>query len=203
MDITSLALALGSSLGAGLNLYLTVLALGLLDRFDVFQLPPELSVLSHPWVLIAAGVLFGVEFIADKIPYVDNAWDAVHGFIRVPAGALLAAGAVGDLPEHWLWTAGLLGGFVSLSAHGAKASARLAVNASPEPFSNWILSFAEDGISLGLVWLVTHHPWVALAVALAVLAVCLAVIFLFYRFFRLLLRGLSGFHRRHKAGAQS
>jgi hypothetical protein len=201
MDITSVSLALGSSLGAGLNLYLTVLALGLLDRFDVFQLPPELSVLSHPWVLIAAGILFGVEFVADKLPYVDNAWDAVHGFIRVPAGALLAAGAVGDLPDHWLWTAGLLGGFVSLSAHGAKASARLAVNASPEPFSNWILSFTEDGISLGLVWLVTHHPWLALGVALALLAVCLAVIILFYRFFRLLFRGLSGFHRRHKAGA--
>ncbi len=199
MDISSLALALGSSLGAGLNLYLTILVLGLLDRFDVYQLPPELSVLTHTWVLVTAGVLFAVEFVADKVPYVDNAWDALHSFIRVPAGALLAAGSLGELPQHWLWTAGLLGGFVSLSAHGAKASARLAVNASPEPLTNWILSFAEDGISLVLLWLVTHHPWLALGAAAVILAGCLVVIFLLYRCFRLIFRGLAGLRRQRGA----
>lgn len=190
MDITQIALALGSSLGAGFNLYLTVLTLGLLHRFEVLALPDELAVISHVWVLIAAGVLFIVEFVADKVPYVDNAWDAIHSFIRVPAGALLAAGALAELPAHWMWTAGLVGGFVSLSAHGAKASARLAVNASPEPFSNWILSFLEDAVSLGLLWLVTQHPWLAVAAAAVILCGCLIVIFVLYRFFRLVFRGL-------------
>lgn len=189
MDASQLALALGSSLGAGFNLYLTVLTLGLLHRFEVFQLPPELAVIAHTWVLIAAGALFLVEFVADKVPYVDNAWDAVQGFIRVPAGALLAVGAMGDLPAHWLWMAGLAGGFVSLSAHSAKASARLAVNASPEPFSNWILSISEDLLSVGLLWLVTHYPWLAVGAAVVLLAGCLLTIYLLYRFFRLILRG--------------
>jgi len=128
MDVSTIALALGSSLAAGLNLYLTVLALGLLQRFEVLSLPESMQALSHPWVLIAAGVLFLIEFVADKVPYIDNSWDAIHSFIRVPAGAILAASAFGDLPSHWIWLIALLGGFVSFSAHGAKASTRLAVN---------------------------------------------------------------------------
>jgi len=188
MDISQLALALGASLTAGLNLYITVLTLGLLERFEVLHLPPDLAVLANTWVLGAAGVLFVVEFIADKVPYFDNAWDAVHTFIRVPAGALLAVGATSGVENHWLWVAALVGGFVSLSAHGAKASTRLAVNASPEPFSNWILSFAEDFLSLGVLWLVTSHPYLAVGAVGVLLLVCIVVIYTFYRFLRMLFR---------------
>jgi len=188
MDISQLALALGSSLAAGLNLYLTVLSLGLLNRFEVIHLPTDLQVLSNPWVLAAAGVLFVIEFIADKIPYVDSTWDAVHTFIRTPAGAVLAVGAVSGLPSHWTWVIALLGGFVSLSAHGAKASTRLAVNASPEPFSNWILSFLEDGVSLGIVWLVSQHPYLAVGVGLVLLGIFLSIIYIFFRFLKCLFR---------------
>ncbi len=186
MDISQLALAFGSSLAAGLNLYLTVLSLGLLNRFNVIHLPSDLQVLSNPWVLTAAGALFIIEFIADKIPYVDSTWDAVHTFIRTPAGAILAVGAMSGMPSHWTWIVALLGGFVSLSAHGAKASTRLAVNASPEPFSNWTLSFLEDGVSLGILWLMSHHPYLAIGVGLALMGLFLSVIYIFFRFLRLL-----------------
>src|SRR4030042_5363430 len=111
MDITSVALALGSSLTAGLNLYITVLTLGLMNRFEVLRLPDQLQVLSNPWVLGVAAVLLLIEFIADKVPYVDNIWDAVHTFIRVPAGPLLAAGAMGDVSPHLVWGPPLVGRF--------------------------------------------------------------------------------------------
>lgn len=198
MDFSSLVLALGASLTAGWNLYLTVLTLGLLDFWDLLSLPPDLEVLSHPWVLVTAGVLALIEFVTDKIPYLDNTWDAVHSFIRVPAGALLAAGALGGLPPHLLWVAGLAGGFVTLTSHGAKASARLAVNASPEPFTNWFLSLVEDLLSISLLWLVSQYPYLALAALLAVLALCLFLLALFYR----LLAGLFLRRRQHLAGSR-
>ena len=127
-----------------------------------------------------------IEFVADKIPYVDNVWDTVHTFIRVPAGAFLAAASLGDAPQHFVWIAALAGGFVSLTSHGAKAGTRLAVNSTPEPFSNWFLSLAEDIISLGVLWLVSAHPYIAVVVAAALLALCGFLIYLFYRFLRVL-----------------
>ncbi len=186
MDIGNIALALGSSLTAGLNLYITVLTLGLMDRFGILELPAQLSPLSNQWVLVAAGVLLVVEFFADKIPYVDNVWDAIHTFIRVPSGAFLAAASLGDVPDHMLWIAALAGGAVSLTSHGAKASTRLAVNSTPEPFSNWFLSFAEDVVSLGVLWLVSSHPYIAVIIALALLAVFGFLIYLFFRFLKML-----------------
>jgi len=191
MDISTIALALGSSLSAGLNLYLTVLALGLLQRFEVLKLPPALEVLSHPWILIAAGLLFLIEFVADKVPYVDNTWDAIHSFIRVPAGAILAIGVLGDLPSHWVWLVALLGGFVSFSAHGAKASTRLAVNSTPEPFSNWILSFGEDILSLGVIWLASSHPFLAIIFGLILLTCFVGIMVLFFKFFKAFFRKLK------------
>lgn len=188
MELSSVALALGSSLTAGLNLYLTVLVLGALQRFDLLNLPPNLQVLSHPWVMIAAGVLFVVEFLADKIPYLDNTWDAIHTFIRIPAGAVLAGAAIGDVPNYLVWTAALAGGFVSFTSHGAKASTRLAVNSTPEPFSNWFLSLVEDGLSLGLLWLATEHPGWALVAGILLVIVFSALLYIFFRFFRMLYR---------------
>ena len=186
MDLTNLALAFGSSLTAGFKLYITVLTLGLLNRYEILDLPERLEVLSHPWLLGAASVLLIVEFFADKIPYIDNTWDAIHSFIRIPAGALLAAGTIGDVDEPLLWVAGLAGGLVSFTAHGAKASTRLAVNATPEPFSNWFLSLLEDGLSLAVLYLVATHPYIAIGLTLLLLLFCGFAIFLFYRFLKAL-----------------
>ena len=199
MDVSTLALALGSSLTAGLNLYLTVLVLGLLLRFEILSLPQNLEVLAHPWMLTAAGILFAVEFLADKIPYVDNTWDAVHSFIRIPAGAILAGAALGDMPTHLVWTAALVGGFISFTAHGAKASTRLAVNSTPEPFSNWFLSFAEDGLSLGVLWLVSEYPLLALGVCLILVVLFTGLMYVFFKFFRMLYRSFRPSGRRETA----
>jgi len=188
MDISNVVLALGSSLTAGLNLYITILTLGLMQRYEILSLPDELRSLSNPWVLVAAAVLFLIEFVADKVPYVDNIWDSVHTFIRIPAGAFLAGAAMGDAPSHVTWIAALLGGFVTLSSHGAKASTRLAANSTPEPFTNWFLSGVEDVLSLGLLWLVSAHPYIALVAALVLLVLFIALIYMFYRFLRYLFR---------------
>src|SRR5712692_10184473 len=136
--IETLALALGAGFSSGLNLYATVATLGLLERFHVVHLPASLEVLSHPVVLSIAGALYLLEFFADKVPYVDTVWDAVHTFIRPPAAALLGYGAAGAAAPEWRWGAALLAGGVALASHGTKASARAAVNTSPEPFSNWL-----------------------------------------------------------------
>jgi Domain of unknown function (DUF4126) len=176
-----LAMALGAGFSSGLNVYATVATLGLLQRFHVVQLPGELQVLGHPWVLGIAIVLYLIEFFADKIPYFDTVWDAVHTFIRPPAAALLAYTAAGAAPAEWRWGAALLAGGVALTSHGTKASARAAVNASPEPFSNWILSLGEDALAVFLTWMTTVHP-VATAVIVAILLV--VSFFLLYHFFR-------------------
>jgi len=140
----TLGLALGAGFSSGLNLYATVATLGLLQRLGVLHLPQSLQVLSHPWVLGIAIALYLIEFFADKFPYFDTIWDAIHTFIRPPAAALLAFAAAGGAAPEWRWAAALLAGGVALTAHGTKASARAAVNTSPEPFSNWFLSFGED-----------------------------------------------------------
>ncbi|MDA2937847.1 DUF4126 domain-containing protein [Acidobacteria bacterium AH-259-A15] len=188
MNVTNVALALGASLTAGLNLYITILTLGLMDYFEILDLPENLEVLSNPWVLVTAGVLFTIEFVTDKIPYLDNTWDAIHSFIRIPAGAVLAASALGDAPEHLIWVAALVGGFVSLAAHGAKASTRLAINTTPEPFTNWFVSLFEDTLSLVVLWLVSTHPYLALGLIVLLVGGCLTLIYLFYRFFKMLFR---------------
>src|SRR3954464_9349540 len=155
--LETLGFALGTSFASGLNLYATVAAVGLLERFGLLQLPEPMMVLAHPVVLGLAVALFVIEFVADKIPYVDTVWDAVHTFIRPPAAALLAYGAFGQVPEEWKLGAALLAGSVALTSHGAKASTRAAANVSPEPVSNWTLSLLEDGLAVFLVWLASQH----------------------------------------------
>jgi uncharacterized membrane protein len=188
MDVGTLALALGASLTAGLNLYITVLTLGVMHRFEILALPPSLTPLAHDWVLIAAAVLFLIEFITDKIPYIDNLWDTFQTFIRIPAGAVLAAGAITDVSPEMTWLAAITGGFVTFSAHGAKATTRLALNSTPEPFTNWFMSFLEDGFSLAFLWLVVSHPEIALVIGLLLLAALMVVFYLFFRFFKYLFR---------------
>jgi hypothetical protein len=182
--IETLGLVLGAGFSSGLNLYATVATLGLLQRFGVLQLPPHLQVLSHPWVLGIALALYLVEFFADKIPYLDTIWDVAHTFIRPPAAALLAFAAAGGVAPQWRWAAALLAGGVALTSHGTKASARAAVNASPEPFSNWILSFGEDLLAVWLTWMATAHPWATTIIVIALVALSIFLLYHLFRFAR-------------------
>lgn len=169
-----LALVAGLSALAGLNLYLTVFAVGLAVRYDWVELPPAwsaLEVLGHPAVLAVAGLMVVVEFIADKVPWVDTLWDGLHTLIRPLGAAMLSAGMAGPQDPVLAVVAGLLGGSVALTTHTGKAGLRLAANTSPEPFSNSVLSLLEDGIVLAGVWLIAVYPWVAAGLAVGVLLV--------------------------------
>jgi hypothetical protein len=182
--LETLGWTLGTSFASGLNLYATVAAAGLLQHFGIVQLPSSLQLLAQPIVWGVALALFVVEFIADKIPVVDSAWDAVHTFIRPPAAALLAYGAFADVPEGWKLGAALLAGGVAFTSHGAKATTRAAANTSPEPFSNWILSSVEDVLAVGLAWLAAEHPVLTGAIVVVLVIVCVLVIWKLFTFFK-------------------
>ena len=187
----TLSLVLGAGFSSGLNLYATVATLGLLQRFGVIHLPENLQVLSHPLVLAIAGVLYVMEFLADKVPFIDSIWQAVHTFIRPPAAALLAFSATAAAPEAWRWGAALLAGGIALTSHGTKASARAAANMSPEPLSNWALSFGEDILAVWLTWFATAHPRIAIVVVCLLLVVSLYLLYHLFRFLRRTLRKLA------------
>lgn len=155
---------------SGIRLYLVVFVLGLAGHLGYIDLPAGLKVLQHPWVIGTAGFLLVTEFLVDKVPGFDSVWDAFHTFIRIPAGALLAAGATGDSMTALTVAAGLLGGFITAGTHFAKAGGRALINASPEPFSNWGASFAEDAAVLGGIWFAFAHPLVFLLLLLGFLA---------------------------------
>jgi hypothetical protein len=188
--IETLGLALGAGFSSGLNLYATIATLGLLERFGVIHLPPSLHGLSHSAVLGIAVVLYVLEFFADKIPYIDTAWDVIHTFIRPPAAAFLAFSAAGAAPAEWRWGAAILAGGVALTSHGTKASARAAVNTTPEPFSNWILSFGEDALAVWLTWMATVHPVATTLIVVALLALSAYLLFHLFRFARRALQKL-------------
>lgn len=156
--VQTLALAGGLAWGSGMRLYAVVFAAGMLARHGWLDLPASLQVLEHPLVLGVAGVMLGVEFLADKIPVVDSVWDAVHTFIRVPAGAILAALALGDHDPSLMVAAGLLGGVLTAGTHAAKAASRALINASPEPFSNVGASLGEDATVLAGLYAAFLHP---------------------------------------------
>lgn len=168
--IETLTLAMGTAWTSGINLYATVAALGLATNAGLIHLPPELQVLGNPVVLGVSCVMYAIEFFTDKVPYVDNGWDVLHTFIRIPAGALLAAGAIGDVSQALELSAFLAGGTIAGAAHATKATARLAVNISPEPISNIVTSVGEDAAVLGGLWLIFQHPLVMLG-ALVIFAV--------------------------------
>ena len=189
--LETFSLVLGAGFSSGLNLYATVATLGLLQRFGVIHLPPHLQVLSHPLVLGVAVALYLVEFLADKIPYVDSIWQAVHTFIRPPAAALLAFSATAAAQEAWRWGAALLAGSIALTSHGTKASARAAANMTPEPFSNWALSFGEDLLAVWLTWFATAHPRLAIAVVTVLVILSLFLLYHLFRFLRRTLQKLA------------
>lgn len=189
MSLDLIGLTLGVSFASGLNLYATVATLGLLDRFHVVALPPHLTPIAHPVVIGIAIFLYVIEFFADKIPILDSVWDMVHTFIRPPAAALLAFAAVAGVPEPWRIGAALLAGGIALTSHGTKAATRAAVNTSPEPISNSVLSVIEDAIAIVLSWISVMFPVIAIVVVLALLIVS---IWLLVKVFHLLRRVFTG-----------
>jgi len=154
-----IALSMGAAWASGINLYAAILTLGLLGATGQMTLPPDLQILSAPIVMMASGVMFCIEFFADKTPGLDTGWDAIHSFIRIPGGALLAAGAVGDMNPAVMLAAGILGGGVAAGTHVAKAGSRVLINTSPEPFTNWLASFGEDVAVIAGLWAALVHPW--------------------------------------------
>jgi hypothetical protein len=184
--LETLGFALGTSFASGLNVYATVAAAGLFQRFGIVQLPDSLQVLANPFVLGIAITLFLIEFIADKIPYIDSAWDAVHTFIRPPAAALISYSAFGQVSEEWRVGAALLAGGVALTSHGAKASTRAAANASPEPVSNWALSIFEDGLAVFLAWMAAAHPILTAVIVVVLVIVSVLLIWKLYGYLKLL-----------------
>jgi hypothetical protein len=190
--IVSLGRSLGFALTSGVNLYATVAIVGLAAKYDWVALPPQYQVFAADWVIGLALALYAIEFIADKIPWVDSLWDSVHTFIRPLGGALMAAATLGEAGPTLEVLVGLLGGTIAAGSHVAKASTRVAVNTSPEPFSNWALSFFEDAFVLGLGLLALMFPVAALVItALIVLAIVLA--------FRWIIQKLRGVGRRTAA----
>ena len=159
------ALIIASSFAAGLNVYATVLTLGLLARAHGVVLPPGLEILGSWWVIGVSGVMFALEFVADKIPAFDMVWNALHTFIRVPVAALLAYQASQQLSPQMQLLAAVSGGLIALVSHGSKTAVRAAITPSPEPFSNIALSTGEDVVAVGITWLTTQHPFVAAAIA--------------------------------------
>ena len=200
MDIVQpIALALGTSWASGINLYAAILTLGILAVTGNMVLPPDLQILANPLVIAAAGLMYAVEFFADKIPGVDTLWDSIHTFVRIPAGAILAAGAVGEMGVGVELAAALVGGTLAASTHATKAGTRAVVNTSPEPFSNWTLSIGEDVVVIAGMWTAVKHPWVF--VVLLVLFILLMVWLLprIWRGARHVFRWLVG-RKRDEAG---
>ncbi len=190
--IQNVALGAGLAWASGIRLYAVLFLTGLLARFQVISLPETMGLLTHPVVLSASGTMFIAEFLADKIPAFDTVWDAIHTFIRIPAGALLAAGSLGTMDPAYVAAAAIVGGMIATTSHAAKAGGRAMLNTSPEPISNWTASLAEDvAAPLGLA-LAIKFP----LLFLGLLGVFLIVAFFFLRF---LLRAVRGLFARSRS----
>ncbi len=196
MDLlATLGRTLGFSLAAGVNLYATVAILGLAARYGWVALPPQYQIFNNDVVIAAALVMYVIEFFADKIPYFDSLWDAIHTAIRPVGGALIAVATLGDASPAVKALVALLGGAVAASSHLTKTSTRAAANASPEPFSNWILSLGEDVFAVGLGYTALTHPVAALVIAVIVLALIAVFAVVIVRTVR------RWFHRRRPSPA--
>ena len=174
-SLATLGRTLGFSLAAGVNLYATVAILGLASRYHWVELPEQFKVFDNPWIIGAALVLYVIEFVADKVPWVDSVWDSVHTLIRPVGGALIAVASLGDASPALTAVMALLGGTVAAGSHATKAGTRVAANTTPEPFSNWLLSLAEDAFVIGLSFITLKFPLVALGVSVAILVLIFMV----------------------------
>lgn len=201
--LSTLSLALGSAWTSGINLYATVFVLGLFQKIGLAKLPGGLDVLDNWWIVGIAGFLYLIEFVADKVPYVDSVWDVVHTFIRVPAGALLAYAAVGDLEPTTQALAFLFGGGVALSSHGTKATARAFANLSPEPVSNWFLSIVEDIIAFAGAILAIFAPLIIGVVVLIFLVIFVLILPRVARTLRKMFRAVAALFGGGKKGFDS
>jgi len=170
---STLALVTGVGWASGVRLYALIFFLGVLHNTGVYVLPHNLQVLAHPAVMTASGLLFAVEFFADKLPGFDSLWDAVHTFIRIPAAALLGAAAIVGGDPGLVVAAGLLSGAIAAGTHLTKAGSRVLINASPEPLSNWVASFSEDALALAGVWTALKYPMLFLLLLVAFLLLVL------------------------------
>jgi hypothetical protein len=179
-----IALSMGAAWASGINLYAAILVLGGLGATGYMTLPADLQILTSPLVIGAAAVMFCAEFVADKIPGVDTGWDAIHTFIRIPAGALLAAGAVGHVDPAVAIAAGILGGAMAAGSHAAKAGSRVIINTSPEPFTNWMASVTEDVAVVAGLWTALAHPWLFLALLIAFILLVIWLLPKIWRGFR-------------------
>ncbi|OFW44845.1 MAG: hypothetical protein A3J29_06645 [Acidobacteria bacterium RIFCSPLOWO2_12_FULL_67_14b] len=182
--LVTLGRTLGFSLAAGVNLYATVAVLGLASRYGWVQLPEQFGVFDHPWIIGLAGVLYLVEFVADKIPWVDSIWDSVHTIIRPVGGALIAVAALGDASPLVVGLIALLGGTAAAGSHMTKAGTRVAINTSPEPFTNWFISLVEDVFVIGLSLFTLKFPLLALVVSVAIVVMMLWIARKIWRWLR-------------------
>ena len=180
-----IALTMGVAWASGINLYAAMFMLGWMGSTGDMNLPADMEILSNPLVMTAAGFMYCVEFFADKIPGVDTGWDAIHTFIRIPAGAMLAAAAVGDVTPAIELSAFILGGTLATGSHLAKSGSRVMINASPEPFTNWTASIAEDAAVIGGLWAALNHPWLFIA---ALVVFILLIVWLLPKLWRTLKR---------------
>lgn len=189
--VTEIAIAAVLAWASGIRFYLVVFAFGVFQRLGYVALPGDLALLSHDWVLYASGAMLVGEFLADKIPAFDSVWDALHTFIRIPGGAALAYGALGEHGPAAQFAAALIGGTITTGTHLGKTGLRAAINHSPEPFSNWTASFTEDGLVVAGAWLAWQHPWVFLSLLLVFLLGLALLLPKLWRFLRTLFRKVA------------
>ena len=188
--LETLALVAGLAWASGLRLYLTLFVIGLAVRFEFVALPSAFGILGDPWVLAASGIMLAAEFLADKVPGFDSAWDGVHTFIRIPAAAILAGAALGEADPALVAVAAILGGAIASSTHVTKAGTRALINTSPEPFSNWAASIGEEALLLGGLWTMIKFPLAFLAALALFILVSLWLIPKLYRALRGVFRAL-------------
>ncbi len=188
--IQAIALMLGASWAAGINLYAAILVLGILGNTGYAELPEGLALVENPLVLGVAGIMYFIEFFADKTPGVDSGWDAIHTFIRIPAGAMMAVGAASGMEVNQAVTlaAALLGGGVAATSHFTKAGTRLMINTSPEPVTNWIASFTEDLAVIGGLWAALTYPWVFIIMFIAFMVLAIWLLPKIWRAIKLIAR---------------
>ena len=194
---------MGAAWASGINLYATILVLGLLGMTDSAVLPDSLQILMNPLVIGAAGLMYLVEFFADKMPGVDTGWDSIHTFIRIPAGALLAAGAVGEVDPALTLAAAIVGGGMAAATHATKAGTRVIINTSPEPITNWSASIAEDIAVISGLWVALHYPWAFICLLIVFILLMIWALPRIWRGIKMIFGTIRRFFGSNKAGLSS
>ncbi len=186
--LSNLGAMLGGSWASGVNLYLTVAGLGIMDKMGVLSLPGDLKVISNPLIIALAVILYAVEFFADKIPFVDSAWDTVHTFVRPAGGAFLSYMAMADMGPVMQTAGALISGTIAMDSHLTKATTRAAINTSPEPVTNSIASVSEDALVVGALWMMVNHPVITGIIVIAFIAFSIWFLKTMFRFVRKIFR---------------